>query len=371
MKKIILIILIIILVALGIYFSRHQIIKLLFQPLAPKSEIGLLTNQIPSSDIEVVASDLSIPWEIAFLPTGEILVTERTGNLLKIGLDKKIIKVEGVTVLGEGGLQGLALHPDFKNNHWLYLYLTATVDSRIINRVERYKLEDDKLADKKIILDNIPASQYHDGGRLAFGPDKKLYITTGDAGASQKAQDLNYLGGKILRLNDDGSIPEDNPYKTAVYSYGHRNPQGLAWDNKNNLWSTEHGRSGISSGYDELNLIQKGGNYGWPTIQGPETKAGIITPIIQSGTSQTWAPAGMAYLNGRIFFAGLRGESLYEFNVDTKKLTAHFFKEYGRLRALILGPDGFFYLSTSNRDGRGEINDGDDKIIKINPEIFK
>src|SRR3989338_469854 len=371
MKKILIIILIIIILAGSLYFLRVPIQKLFFQPINPNDELGLSKNQIKTPDIEVIVDNLTIPWEIAFWPTGEILVTERIGNLLKIGQAKKVIKIEGVTAVGEGGLQGLTLHPDFKNNNWLYLYLTTQNNSVLVNRVERYKLVDNKLEDRTIIIDNIPAAQFHDGGRIAFGPDEKLYITTGDAGQSDKAQDLKYLGGKILRLNDDGSIPEDNPYGTAVYSYGHRNPQGLAWDNKNQLWATEHGRSGVLSGYDELNLIQKGSNYGWPIIQGPETKAGMIAPIIQSGANQTWAPAGAVYWDNSIFFTGLRGEALYEFNIITQKLTPHFFKEYGRLRALVLSPDKFFYISTSNKDDRGQINEGDDKIIKINPKIFR
>ncbi|MDO8669652.1 MAG: PQQ-dependent sugar dehydrogenase [Candidatus Buchananbacteria bacterium] len=371
MKKVLLIIFIVIILTAGSYLFRNQIQWLSFKPNGPGSEIGLTKGEVPTPDIEIIADNLNIPWEIAFLPTGEMLVTERVGNLLKIGLDKKIIKIEGVNPVGEGGLQGLVLHPDFKKNNWLYFYLTTQKNQKLINRVERYKLDSNKLTEKKIILDNIPADQYHDGGRIAFGPDRKLYITTGDAGQSKEAQNLNYLGGKILRLNDDGSIPSDNPYGTAVYSYGHRNPQGLAWDESGNLWATEHGRSVPLSGYDELNLIKKGGNYGWPNVQGKQEKEGMISPVIQSGADKTWAPAGTVYLDGQIFFTGLRGESLYQFNIGTKKLTAHFFKEYGRLRALTIGPDGFFYLSTSNRDGRGTVNDGDDKIIKINPKIFK
>ena len=224
----------------------------------------------------------------------------------------------------------------------------------------------------KIILANLPGAQYHDGGRIEFGPDGLLYVTVGDAGKASQAQDLNFLGGKILRLNDDGSIPTDNPIATSlVYSVGHRNPQGLAWDNTGQLWATEHGRSGVLTGLDELNLIKPGQNYGWPTIQGDQTKAGLVAPVSHSGPDITWAPGDAIYLNDSIFFTGLRGEALYQYNIKTKQITSHFYRDFGRLRALIIGPDGFIYISTSNTDGRGEIKTEDDKIIKINPTIFE
>lgn len=371
MKKILIITIIILLIFLGLYFLRNKINKEIFSPQEPKGKIGITKNEVVITDIEIIANSLQIPWEITFLPSGEMLVTERTGNLLKIGKDKTIIKIEGVEHAGEGGLQGMALHPDFLNNNWIYLYLTTKNNNSLINRVERYKFTNEKLSDKTIIIDNIPGAKFHDGGRIKFGPDNKLYITTGDATERDSAQDLNYLGGKILRLNDDGSIPEDNPFGTVVYSYGHRNPQGITWDDKGNLWATEHGRSVPLSGYDELNIIEAGNNYGWPIIQGAEEKEGMVTPVIQSGADFTWAPAGAAFWDESIFFAGLRGEALYEFNIKTKELKTHFFKDYGRLRAVVLGSDKFIYISTSNTDGRGNINKEDDKIIKINPKIFR
>ncbi|MDD5749592.1 MAG: PQQ-dependent sugar dehydrogenase [Patescibacteria group bacterium] len=323
------------------------------------------------SDIEVVATDLQIPWEIAWLPSGEMLVTQRPGSLLLINSGQTTVSIEGVSHVGEGGLQGMALDPDFSANQYLYLYLTGRKDGSLINRVERYQISDKTLLNRTIIIDDLPGAQYHDGGRIAFGPDGRLYIAVGDAGQANRAQELDFLGGKILRINKDGSIPDDNPFVSSpVYSYGHRNPQGLAWDNLGRLWATEHGRSGATSGYDELNLIQAGGNYGWPIIQGGESRQGMISPVIQSGASTTWAPAGLFYYQNRLFFAGLRGESLYEYNLETRELKYHFFKEFGRLRAVALGPDGHFYLSTSNQDGRGQVRDGDDKVIRINPAIF-
>ncbi|OGY43348.1 MAG: hypothetical protein A3J62_03185 [Candidatus Buchananbacteria bacterium RIFCSPHIGHO2_02_FULL_38_8] len=386
MKKVLIILTLFIMVIIAnALLFKNQLQRYFFAPQTPRGEIGITTKeptkppetnqsdqQRPEvSDIEVVAENLEIPWEIAFLPSGEMLVTERPGNLLKIGLDKTVIKIEGVQPVGEGGLQGLTLHPNFEQNNWIYLYLTTKSGNNLINRVERYKLTNNTLIEKTIIIDNIPAAQYHDGGRIAFGPDNKLYITTGDAGQSNKAQDLNYLGGKILRLNDDGSIPTDNPFKTAIYSYGHRNPQGLAWDNQNRLWATEHGRSGVLSGYDELNLIEPGKNYGWPDIQGNQTKPGLTPPVINSGPDFTWAPAGAIYYQGNIFFAGLRGETLYQYHFENKEFKTHFFQDFGRLRAAVIGPDGFIYLSTSNKDGRGEINQRDDKIIRVSPKIFE
>jgi len=335
---------------------------------------------------EVIAQNLAIPWEIAFLAEGELLVTERPGRLLKIGKDRTIIPIEGVRHAGEGGLLGMALHPRFSENRWLYLYLTAAAGDGLVNRVERYRLKDNQLSERTIIIDDIPGAAYHDGGRIAFGPsfapagasegapDYYLYITTGDATRSDLAQDKESLAGKILRLKDDGSIPPDNPFHNAVWSYGHRNSQGLAWDDKGRLWATEHGRSGLLSGLDELNLIEKGKNYGWPKIQGNEQRESMRRAVINSGPKETWAPASAVFYNGRVFFTGLRGETLYEAIITSEgkvaSLKKHFVKQFGRLRALALGPDGFFYLSTSNTDGRGEPNAGDDKIIRIRPDAF-
>ena len=326
-------------------------------------------------EIEIIAENLNIPWEIEFLPNQEILVTERSGQLIKLGADRKIINIEGVYHIGEGGLLGMALHPRFSANHRIYLYLTSKINGEIINRVERYRLEEDKLADRQVMIDKIPGAEFHDGGRIAFGPDGYLYITTGDAQRQALSQDTQSLAGKILRIRDDGSIPLDNPFKNAVYSYGHRNSQGLAWDKYGRLWATEHGRSGLLSGYDELNLIEKGKNYGWPLIQGDEAKAGLTTPVINSGPSETWAPAAALYLDDRIFFTGLRGATLYEAKIsDTGRveyLKKHLQDKFGRLRAFRLGPDGYIYLTTSNRDGRGTPAPDDDKLIRLDPKALQ
>ncbi|MFZ3069103.1 MAG: PQQ-dependent sugar dehydrogenase [Microgenomates group bacterium] len=341
----------------------------------PTNGTKLTIEQSSPQDIEVVAQKLDIPWEIVFLQNGDLLVTERSGKLLKIGSETKVIKeIEGVKHIGEGGLLGLTLHPNFSVNNFVYLYSTTQDSNGITNRVERYKFSNDTLSERKVILEKIKGSSNHDGGRIVFGPDGYLYITTGDAENPNLAQDKNSLNGKILRIKDDGSIPEDNPFGNAVYSLGHRNPQGLAWDKDGTLWETEHGPSGIQTGNDEVNLIIKGGNYGWPTIKGDQTKEGLISPIIQSGSKDTWAPSGMAYFGGSLFFSGLKGEALYEAKIrngNKLDLLTYFKQEFGRIRAVVLGPDGYLYLSTSNRDGRGQIREGDDKIIRINPKIFK
>ncbi len=320
-------------------------------------------------------SSLEIPWSIVFLNENEILVTERSGKVKVINLkSKKIVKefiVEGVKHIGEGGLLGATIHPQFKENSFVYFYYTTEKNGELVNRVERYILKNNELKDDKVILDNIPAGRVHNGGRIKFGSDGYLYITTGDAGDSENSQNINSLAGKILRVKDDGSIPEDNPFNNEVYAYGIRNSQGITWDENGNLWSIDHGRSGVRTGLDEVNLIEKGKNYGWPLIQGNEVEEGMEAPIINSGSDTTWAPADLIYYQGNLFFTGLRGQGLYQYNLQNKALKVHFFQKFGRLRALALGPDGYFYLSTSNRDGRGYPQEGDDKVIRINAQILK
>ncbi len=342
----------------------------------PNLETGSNTHQDTTvntapteSQEEVILTGLDIPWEIAFLPNGEKLITERPGELLRVGENQLTIPVNGVKHIGEGGLLGLAIHPEFEANNWIYLYLTSEVNGEITNRVERYVLEEDNLTNREVIIDGIAGAAIHDGGRIKFGPDGYLFITTGDAGNENLAQDRTSLNGKILRLNDDGSVPTDNPFGTSVWSWGHRNPQGLTWDDDGRLWATEHGRSGIKSGYDELNLIEKGKNYGWPVIQGPEEKEGMVSPVVQSGSDTTWAPAGLEYYQGSFYFGGLRGSSLYEYQIGEDRLINHLENKYGRLRAVSYN-DGFLYLSTSNTDGRGDRLPEDDRIIKINPNTL-
>jgi len=329
-----------------------------------------------SARIQTIAEGLEIPWDIAFLPGGDLLVSERPGRVIRVGKDgaKTPISYESdVRHRGEGGLLGLTLHPGFKRNGFVYLYTSTPAGTQTVNRVERYRLDGNALIERKNIIEGIPGATYHDGGRMEFGPDGFLYITTGDATRPKIAQDKDSLGGKILRVRDDGSPAPGNPFGTAIFSYGHRNPQGLAWDRAGNLWETEHGPTGEQGlcCRDELNLIEAGGNYGWPTITGSEKREGMNAPALISGTADTWAPASLVYLNGSLFFGGLKGEALYEAVLDGERVgqfKTHLKGEYGRIRTVRLGPDGLLYITTSNRDGRGSPSAGDDKIIRIDPK---
>ena len=342
-------------------------------PATPGTSEEEENEEVPA--MTVVAKSLEIPWDIAFLPEGGMLVSERPGRLLLIeNGGRKEIAIEGdVLHRGEGGLLGITLHPDFKNNHFLYLYFSAPGENgQTKNRVERYAFDGETLSARTTILSGIPGALYHDGGRMEFGPDGYLYIATGDATKGQLAQDPTSLAGKILRVEDDGSIPANNPSGTAIYSSGHRNPQGLAWDAAGRLWETEHGPTGEKGAccHDEINLIKAGGNYGWPLYIGDESTEGTVAPALHSGTG-TWAPASAAIVGSSLFFGGLRGEALYEATLDGERvveLKEHFKGEFGRIRTVRVGPDGMLYLTTSNRDGRGQAASGDDKILKVNPE---
>lgn len=372
-KRLLVLLLIVVIIGVGFYLFKNRSIAIPNAP-AQKTQVIVDLPQATPVDKEVLVENLEIPWEIVFLPTGEMLLTERPGRLLKIGKAQKVIQIEGVQHVGEGGLLGITLHPKFAENNFVYLYFTTQENGNLTNKVERYKLDNDSLTERKVIIQGIVGASNHDGGRIAFGPDGFLYITTGDAQNTNLAQDRDSLNGKILRVKDDATIPSDNPFGNAVYSYGHRNVQGITWDEEGRLWATEHGRSGIQSGMDELNLIEKGKNYGWPTIQGDKQREGMVLPIINSGANETWAPSGAVYLNGSVFFAGLRGETLYEAKIQDGKVTElkkHLQNEYGRLRTVTLGPDGYLYILTNNRDGRGVPKTGDDKLIRIKPESLQ
>jgi len=336
----------------------------------------------PLPERTTIAENLTIPWDIVFLDDGRMLVSERSGTIVIVDPDSGTsteIEVPGVIHQGEGGLLGMAAHPDFDQNRLVYLYRTsgATADtSASVNEVVRYTFTGRALEDPEMIVDGIPGALYHNGGRIAFGPDGMLYIATGDAREPDLSQDRQSRAGKILRVTPDGDVPGDNPFAdSSVYSLGHRNPQGLTWDAAGRLWSTEHGRSGPArTGMDELNLIEAGGNYGWPESEGDRVGSGTIGPRIHSGPDVTWAPASALYWDGSIFFGGLRGATLYEAVLDgteVVELRKHFPGQFGRIRSIVLGSDGGFYLTTSNRDNRGEVAPGDDRIIRLNPEQFR
>jgi len=320
--------------------------------------------------VATVAENLETPWSLAFLPTNEILFTQRNGELKLISNNNitTIEKISDVLEYGEGGLMGLTLHPNFSQNKYIYVMYTYQGNgNNTRNRVVRYKFNNNSLSERTIIIDNIPGAIYHNGGRIKFGPDGYLYVTTGDSLEPSLAQNTNSLAGKILRTTDDGRAAPENPFNNLVFSYGHRNPQGIAWDSADRLWQTEHGRSS-PSGYDEVNVILAGRNYGWPEIQGAEIRNGLESPLAQSG-DETWAPGGAAFLNESLFYTGLRGKALYELKIENGNaiITKHFLNDFGRIRDVILGPDNLLYITTSNRDGRGNPSTGDDRILKIDP----
>ena len=332
--------------------------------------VSLTGTSIVSLKEEVYIKGLRVPWAIDIAPDGRIFISERTGNI-RIVENGGLIPIPWISLdvaaTGEGGLLGLALDPDFKTNGYIYAAHTYRYGTgNLKNRLVRLRDTDAGGVLNAILLDGINGNTIHDGGRVKIGPDGKIYWTTGDAGQAQLAQDLSSLNGKILRLNLDGTVPEDNPFPgSPVYSYGHRNPEGLAWQPSTGiLYATEHG----SSATDELNLIVPGNNYGWPVIRGEETQPGMVKPVIQSG-SDTWAPAGATFINGGewnnfLLFTGLRGESLFKigFQENNPSKIVSFERllrgKYGRLRDVIQGPDNCIYIATSNIDGRGSPGPG-------------
>lgn len=341
---------------------------------------SMTSRQFPYK-IEVVAENLYVPWAIDISDEGTIYFTERSGEIRIIKEGKlhlqPLIKLGIPFVsLGEGGLMGIVLDPNYLQNHYMYVMHTYEDGNRIYNRVVRLIENSNKAFIDRVLIDKIPGGRIHNGGRIKIGPDQKLYITTGDAGNSALAQDPTSTAGKILRIELYGSIPEDNPIgNSPVYSLGHRNPQGLAWNSKNILYASEHGQSA----HDEINIIQPGTNYGWPLVQGDEDSKEVMIqkPLIHSG-EDTWAPSGIAFVNqgpwqGKLLVANLRGQQLLAIALNgngtvVKNVEASLKNEYGRLREVIQGKDGSIYITTSNRDGRGNPDIADDKIIRLIPK---
>jgi glucose/arabinose dehydrogenase len=344
-----------------------------------------LAGTPPDLKIEVVVRGLDTPWALDFAPDGRIFITERPGRVRTIEGGRLLSEpwmTLDVAAVGEAGLMGLALDPQFAKNHFVYVAHTyRAANGRLQNRLVRLR-EDPKtgkgLSDQ-VLINNVAGSNNHDGGRVKIGPDGKLYWTMGDAQIARLAQNLSSLNGKILRLNPDGTVPTDNPFPNSyVYSYGHRNPQGLAWQpGTKRLYSTEHGPSGFQGCCrDELNYIEPGKNYGWAEIRGDETREGMISPILESGTSETWAPTGATFVTqgpwtGSLLFTGLRGQTLYRVVLDpqnprkVERLERYLYRQFGRLRDIVEGPDRNLYLLTSNRDGRGSPKDDDDQLIRL------
>ena len=302
--------------------------------------------------VEVVAEGLEVPWEIAWLPDGRALITERPGRIRM--LDGTLVAEVPVSALGEGGLMGLALDPEFATQPFVYLYFT-TADGL---QLERWRFDEGRLTRQASLIDGvIEAGVIHDSGRIAFGPDEALYVATGDAGTPELAQDPDSLNGKYLRLTEY----RGGPVEPEIVSLGHRNPQGFDWEpGSGRLFSTEHG----PSGQDEINRIEDGANYGWPDAVGPD-HGEFMAPLKTYDPSV--APSGATFWHDAFWFATLRGESLRRIDDidDTAAEEAFLDGEYGRLRTVRVGPDDALYVLTSNRDGRGSPDDADDRVLRL------
>jgi glucose/arabinose dehydrogenase len=311
-----------------------------------------------------VASGLHVPWGIAFLPGGDALVSERTtGRVLRVpahgGRARVVMRVPGVdTGAGEGGLLGLAVSPRYRRDGRVYAYFTSARDNRIVS----FRLG----GPVRPVLTGLARAYNHDGGRIAFGPDGKLYAGVGDAAQPALAQRRGSLNGKILRMEPDGGVPSDNPFPgSRVFSLGHRNVQGLTWDHAGRLWATEFGQNA----WDEVNLIRPGRNYGWPRVEGRAGTAGgrYANPKVTWPTSAA-SPSGAAIAGGTLYVAALRGERLWRVPLRGTRAgrpAALLRGRYGRLRTVARAPDGTLWVATSNRDGRGDPRAGDDRIVRL------
>ena len=339
---------------------------------SPKDPITIpepATNSTATKSVEIVATNLQKPWAMDFADD-RIFFTEKigairvinSGNLLEEPLAN--LRVQDVT---DGGLLGLTLHPDFGKNHFLYVFYTYEEDGKLWNKVIRITESENKLADAMTIIDKIPGAEFDNGGVIKFGPDRKLYIGTGDATEEHNSQNIRSLSGKILRLDDDGSIPADNPFQNPVFSYGHRNPQGIDWDKSGNMYVTEHG----PTKNDEINLVKAGQNFGWPDEECSGDK-NFEDPVACYNPSLE--PAGIVFysynkldLENNLIMATLRGTNLYKITLDDDIITSQqsILGGVGRIRDVNEGPDGYLYILTGNTDGRGFPDKTDDKLIRI------
>jgi glucose/arabinose dehydrogenase len=312
--------------------------------------------------LDTVVTGLKSPWGLAFLPDGSALVSQRNdGTILQVadGAARAVGIVPGVVHEGEGGLLGLAVAPTFASDHWLYAYLSTADDNRIVRM--RYDDAGSRLGAPEPLLTGIPMDVAHNGGRLTFGPDGMLYASTGDAVGRGNPQDVESLGGKILRLAPDGSIPADNPFPgSPVWSLGHRNVQGLAFDANGQLWATEFGQDT----WDELNRIEPGKNYGWPIVEGRAKDPRFVDPV-QQWEPKDASPSGLAIADNTAYVASLRGERLWQVPLSGGKPTALFAFELGRLRTVAVAPDGSLWVMTNNTDGRGVPFPDDDRIVRL------
>ncbi|MBT1706088.1 PQQ-dependent sugar dehydrogenase [Chryseosolibacter indicus] len=337
------------------------------------------------------ATGLDTPWEMVFAPDGRLFVTQRPGSIAvidKSGKKKQWLALDSVQEIGESGLFGIELDPEFERNRYVYFaytYAESKAPLVLVNKVVRYRDNNGTGVFDKVLLDGVPGNYLHNVGALEFGPDGMLYITSGETFKPELAQDMSSLNGKILRMTRDGDVPADNPFPGSyIYSLGHRNPQGLAFQpSTGSLWSTEHGPSEEQGCcMDEVNLIKAGANYGWPLIMGKQQQAGLETPVYYSGDTTTWAPTGGVFVRqgewqGSLLFTGLRGEALYRavFNAsDPSKIDTverYLYQKLGRLRNVTEGPDGRIYIAVSNQDGRGDPLSIDDRIVVLTQKQLK
>ncbi|MEU0200623.1 MULTISPECIES: PQQ-dependent sugar dehydrogenase [unclassified Streptomyces] len=324
--------------------------------------------------VRTVAEGLDSPWGLAPLPGGGLLVSsrddgtivrvdEKTGRKTEVG---EVGEVPGVSAAGEGGLLGIALSPDFASDRMVYAYFTSDGDNRIVRMIyDDRKPAGEQLAAPDTVFRGIPKGFIHNGGRIEFGPDKMLYVGTGESGDTGLSQDKDSVGGKILRLTPEGEPAPGNPFPDSpVYSYGHRNVQGLAWDGKQRLFASEFGQDT----WDELNAIKPGDNYGWPEAEGRSDDSEFHNPVDQWTTAEA-SPSGIAYAEGSIWMAGLRGKRLWRIPLNGTEASAEpqaFLEgEYGRLRTVVPAGGDRLWLVTSNTDGRGAPQDGDDRILEL------
>ncbi|MBT1707909.1 PQQ-dependent sugar dehydrogenase [Fulvivirgaceae bacterium PWU5] len=342
-------------------------------------------DDVPGREGRTFVDNLDTPWELAFAPDGRLFFTERPGTITVVegGEKKAWLKLDSVVQeVGESGLLGLTLDPDFATNRYVYFgytYAASKGPLQLVNKLVRYR-EDAATKQPvfdKVLLDGIPGNYIHNSGGLEFGPDGMLYWGMGERYEPALAQDLSQLVGKILRLTRDGAVPQDNPFEGSyVFSYGHRNPQGLAFQPQTgDLWSTEHGPSDEQGCcQDEINRVLPGRNYGWPVIRGSQQQAGMETPVYHSGDTTTWAPTGGIFIKqgdwkDSFVFTGLRGQALYRAVFDPNDPTKiasverYLYTTLGRLRNVAEGPDGELYIAISNQDGRGDILSLDDRIV--------
>ncbi|WP_432363154.1 PQQ-dependent sugar dehydrogenase [Sporosarcina sp. UB5] len=301
-----------------------------------------------------IATNLESPWSID-LDGEQFFISERNGAIVRIDEDGQMVReevllTEPLSSAAEAGLLGFVLHRDFNESSLAYAYYTYNRSGKPVNRIVMLQRDGEIWREKNILLDNIESGPVHHGGRLALSPDGTLFATIGDGATPASAQNPNSFNGKIVKLQEDGTF--------SIVSLGHRNPQGLAWNADGELYSSEHGQSAN----DEINIIAEGGNYGWPVIEGNESREGMISPLLTSGANETWAPSGMTFHNGLLYVAALRGEAILVINPETMEIRK--IEGYGRIRDVYSDGESLYFIS-NNTDGRGTPSESDDVLYKL------